>query len=114
MTLTMSTGDLKPDLEVTLSSPDEAVDVSTATAVRVIGKQAGAILFDRDLADGVTAVAVGDTSVVTMEWEAGDTDVPGRIYVEVEVTWPGTLPQTFRLDDDGVRLERDFDYVEAP
>lgn len=104
----MGTGDLKPDLEVTLSSPDEVVDTSTAASIRIIGKQDGEILFDRA---PTSDTQVDDTSVVTMEWQAGDTDEPGRITIEVEVTWPGTKPQTFRASG-GVDLFRDFDLTD--
>jgi hypothetical protein len=34
-----------------------------------------------------------------MDWQAPDTAVPGDLYVEVEVTWPGSKPQTFPPDD---------------
>lgn len=109
MTLTMYTGDLEPDLEVTLSSSAGAVDVTTAVSVRVIGRRGGTIIFDRNPNDDDVTVAVaGDNSVVTMSWEAGDTDAIGRIQVEVEVTWPGTRPQTFRAEG-GVDVHADFD-----
>ena len=109
MSLTMYTGDLEPDLEVTLASSGGAVDITTAVSVRVIGRRGEDIIFDR--APSSTAV-VGQTSVVTMSWVDGDTDDIGRIQIEVEVTWPGTRPQTFRADG-GVDVRRDFDYVEA-
>lgn len=116
MSLTMYTGDLEPDLEVTLSSSDGPVDITTAVSTRIIGRRLVSKnpdvyeeVFDR--APTSTAV-VGDTSVVTMAWVAGDTDDIGRIQVEVEVTWPGARPQTFRADG-GVDVRRDFDYVEA-
>lgn len=103
----MYTGDLEPDLEVTLSSRDGAVDISTASSVRVIGRRGSTIIFDRAPSD---TDVVGDTSVVTMEWQAGDTATKGRIQVEVEVTWPGMRPQTFRAAG-GVDVLADFDLV---
>jgi hypothetical protein len=103
----MYTNDLEPDLEVTLASSDGPVDVSTASSIRVIGKRGTDIIFDRAPTD---TDIVGDTSVVTMAWQAGDTDEIGRIQVEVEVTWPGVRPQTFR-PDGGVDVLRDFDLV---
>lgn len=93
MTMTMYTGDLEPALEVTLSAADP-VDVTTATAVKIIGTRDGeTAVFTRA---PTTTTVVGDTSVVTMAWVDGDTDDPGRIYIEVEVQWPGVRPQTFR------------------
>lgn len=105
----MYTGDDKPDLEITLSSPDEIVNTATATSVRIIGKRAGTIVFDRA---PNTDIQVDDKSVVTMEWQDGDTDEPGRITIEVEVTWPGAKQQTFRANG-GVDVDRDFDYIPA-
>lgn len=81
--------DLKPDLVVTLTDGGTPINLTTATSVRVIGVKSGATLFNRT----TTGTSAG---VVTMPWEVGDTDEAGRIYVEVEVTWPGNKPQTFR------------------
>lgn len=106
----MYTGDLEPDLEVTLSSANAAVDVSTATSVRIIGRRGLDIVFDRA---PTTTEVVGDTSVVTMEWQDGDTDLKGRIQIEVEVTWPGIRPQTFRANG-GVDILTDFDLADVP
>lgn len=64
------------------------------------------IVFDRV----PTFVVVGATSVVAMQWEAGDTATIGRIDVEVEVMWPGNKPQTFR-PATGVTIAEDFDHV---
>lgn len=100
----MKTGDLEPPLKITLSAIDP-VDITSATAIRVIGRQDKAILFDR----APTTVALnGDTSVVTMDWQAPDTDSLGFIALEVEVMWPGGRPQTF-APLEGIRLVADFD-----
>lgn len=101
----MYTGDLKPDLRVTLSDDaGSAVDITTAS-VLIKGRQNGALLFSR--APASTSI-VGLTSVVTMLWQATDTDTVGRIEVEVEVTWPVGKPQTFRCGEV-VEVEDDFD-----
>lgn len=101
----MFTGDLKPDLMVTLSNPDAVVDISTASSVRIIGRRGDHVVFDRPPDD---SDITDDTSVVTMYWVDGDTDQIGRIQIEVEVTWPGLKPQTFRADG-GVDIRSDFD-----
>ncbi|MGI8682027.1 MAG: hypothetical protein ACR2JO_07845 [Mycobacteriales bacterium] len=85
----MFRGDLLPDLQITCTDNDAPVDLTTATGIRVIGVTAGKVLFDR----AVTGTASG---LVTMVWETADTAAPGRVAVEVEVTWPGVRPQTFR------------------
>lgn len=101
----MFTGDLKPDLQITLSSAPGGVNIDDALAVRIIGKRGNTIVFDRAPSD--TSV-VGETSVVTMEWQVGDTAATGRIDLEVEVMWPGAKPQTFR-PSAGVDIKPDFD-----
>jgi hypothetical protein len=105
------TGDLKPDLRVVLSdaTPDGGVDVGVANAVRIIGKRNGEIIFDRAPS---TTQTIGDESLLTMEWQAGDTDDAGFIQLEVEVTWPGNKKQTFR-PSGGVNVATDFDLGSA-
>lgn len=88
--VTMFRGDLKPDLRIALTDGGTAVDLTTATAVKVIGQLDGSPLFSR-AADSATA-----DGVVTMSWQSADTATTGQIAVEVEVTWPGSKPQTFR------------------
>jgi hypothetical protein len=82
-------GDLKPDLTITCTSDGNAVDLTTATSIRIIGVRDGTTLFDR-------TVTGTDQGVITMQWETTDTTDTGRIHVEAEVTWPGGKPQTFR------------------
>lgn len=100
-------GDLLPALTATLTDTIAGVvtpvNLTTATSIRVIGRRESATvnLFDR-------AVTGGADGKVTMAWQAGDTSVSGRIYIEVEVMWPGSKPQTFppssqlvvRVEDD--------------
>lgn len=104
------TGDLEPPLVVTLSASDP-VNITTASSVRVIGRdRTNDIIFDRAPTD---TDVVGDTSVVTMDLQAGDTDEVGRIQVEVEVMWPGSRPQTFRASG-GIDVVEDFDLADVP
>lgn len=86
-------GDLKPDLRITCLDGDAPVDLTVATSVKVIGVRDGVVLFNRA---ATTATAAG---VVTMLWQTADTAVTGVIEVEVEVTWSGAKPQTFRPPD---------------
>lgn len=103
----MFQNDLKPDYSTLLTDvelddegePIEStrtpVDLTTATAVRVIGvltvtNQAPVEKFDR------LASTIDSEGHVTMEWVAGDTDTVGLIGTEVEVMWTGAKPQTFR------------------
>lgn len=85
--------DLKPDLRIRCLDGTTPVDLTSVTAIKVVGVKGGAVIFSRGVADGVTGDADG---WATMPWQALDTAEPGRIFVEVEVTWPGDKPQTFR------------------
>lgn len=99
----MYTNDLKPDLVITLSGSDP-VDLTLATDVKIIGTRLGKPLFTRD--PDVAPVVDGDTSVVTMYWQTGDTARVGTIDIEVEVTWPGDKKQTYRAAR-GVKVNPD-------
>jgi hypothetical protein len=83
-------GDLAPSLSVTCTSDGGVVDLTAATSVQVVARREGAAtaLFTRN----ATGTANG---VVTMDWQAGDTDTVGRINVEILVTWVGGVPQRF-------------------
>lgn len=97
----MFRGDLKPDLSITCYDGADPVNLSTASTVKVIGVRDGVALFNR------AATSAGADGVVTMEWQAGDTSTVGQIAVEVEVTWPGGKPQTFR-PAESVKVEPDL------
>jgi hypothetical protein len=87
-------GDLLPDMIVDLVDRDGvAVNLSTATAIRVIGVRYGVTIIDR--ATTLPGSAVG---TVTIPLEAGDTALAGTILCEVEVMNPGAKPQTYPVD----------------
>jgi hypothetical protein len=81
-------GDTAPSLQSTLTDNGATVNLTTATAIRVIGSQNGVTLFTRT----TTGSSVG---VVDMPWQTGDTAALGPIRVEWEVTWPDGKIQTF-------------------
>lgn len=84
--LRMKRGDTAPPLHATLTNDGVGVDLAPATAVKVIGKRNGALLFSR------AATTKTDQGVVTMAWQAGDTASPGLISIEIEIEWPdGTI-----------------------
>jgi hypothetical protein len=39
-----------------------------------------------------------------MEWQAGDTAVAGTIWIEIELVWPGNIPQTVKAENCGVEV----------
>lgn len=103
----MFTGDLKPDLVAEISDTQTAVDLTTATSVRIIGKRGTDKVIDR----APTVTLDGDTSLVTMQWQSGDTTAAGRIDFEVEATWPVGKPQTYRIGH--VDIAKDYDQITA-
>jgi hypothetical protein len=83
-------GDLLPPLVIDLTDNDLPLNITTATGVSVIGTQGTTTVFTdnaptRDNANGI----------VTHTWVAPQTATPGRMWVEVVVTWPTAKPQTF-------------------
>ena len=104
----IKTGDLEPALTITLSAEDDTIDVTAATSIRVIGRLDGDLepIIDRE----VDAYAVdGDTSVLTVRWQIGETVRPGYLVVDIVVTWPGGRPQ--RFDGDMVHIVPAVDYI---
>jgi hypothetical protein len=103
----MRTGDLKPDLKITLSDSDVGVDVTDAT-VRIIGARGNTKVIDREPdAVLVTGTGAATTSQLTLLWQNGETDDDGRIDIEVEVTWPGNKPQSFEPGHVDIRTDLD-------
>lgn len=111
MTRIMSTGDLEPSITFVLSATtDDNVPIPvnvTGYPVRILGTRGDTLVIDRE-PDNIAIV--GNTSVLTLDWQDGETDLPGRIQFEIEVTWvPGSRPQTFVTNED-VKLREDADY----
>ena len=64
--------------------------MSTATAVRVIGRMNREVVVDSS--------GEGDSDgIVTYEWVTADTDSTGEMEFEVEIMWPDAKPQTVRV-----------------
>ena len=84
-------GDDVPSLVITLTNNTDPVDLTSATAVRVVGMQGTTQVIDDD------APSLGDPTdgVVTHTWVEGETDTVGRIWVNVVVTFADGATQTF-------------------
>lgn len=98
--LSIKRGDLLPPFIVDLTNgtdPDTGepipADLTTITSVKVIAWRGNVLLFNRTVANPTGADALN--GVVTMPWQVGDTSVVADLYMEVEVMWPGSKPQTF-------------------
>jgi hypothetical protein len=100
LSTTVKQHDLYPPLEVYCTNGVDSdtgepvpVDLTTATAVKVIAWRSNVLLFNRSV--GVPTGPDALAGKVTMAWQAADVDTWADLYVEVEVTWPGAKPQTF-------------------
>ena len=89
---TIKRGDLEPPLIIDVSG--STGDLNGVDSWRVIGKQAGVIVFS-DPNPGVV-VHTPTTATITHEWVAGETDHAGDMVIETEAMWPGNRPQTFK------------------
>ena len=87
--LTMKQFDVLPPISISCTIDGAPVDLTTATAIRVIGSRNGAQAFSY-----LSPYRSGG-GIVTAAWQAADTAVAGMIALEVEVTWPGGGITTF-------------------
>lgn len=94
---TLKRGDTKPDLTITLRDGDTPINLTTATAVKVIAKRER-VGGGTDPVFNRAATSANSSGVVTMLWQTADTATPGTLLIEVEVTWPGPYTQTFPAD----------------
>lgn len=94
MTATIKRGDRLPALTLTVTGDGTPVDLTTATAVRLIVRATSDRSNGPAYLDTTLAARPAD-GVLTYAWADGDTDTVGQYRVEVEVTWPGGLKQTF-------------------
>lgn len=94
--LTIKANDTHPDLVVTLSDESGAVDLTSATQVKLIMKSTvvspvvtvtGMMTKDPD--------QVTNTGRASYGWIAEDTATPDTYDAEFEVTWPSSEVQTF-------------------
>lgn len=86
--------DLLPVLRLELLDGTTPVDLTLASEVRLFLKNRVAGLKVDAVMTKLTQT--GDTlGQVEYEWQDGDTDSLGTFQMEVQVLWPGSLPQTF-------------------
>lgn len=80
--------DTAPPVQITVTEWGKRVDLTRAAQIRLLGTLNGVLVLDRL----VTGDAAG---VIKYDWQAGETDVTGRMQIEVEVTWLDGHVQTF-------------------
>lgn len=90
--------DLFPPLQATLSDQNGPIDLTTATAVKLLMKTTDG----RISVTGACAIVDAVNGVVRYQWVRGDTDNIGEYNVEFEITWPTALPET--VPNDGYNL----------
>lgn len=102
---TMTRGDTQPDLAVTISDTRASADFSVLVAsdCRIQVERDGILIVDSP-ATAITIAADNKSAIVSRPWGVGETDIAGRLWVQVEVNWPGAKPQTFP-DDGPLRLD---------
>jgi hypothetical protein len=89
---TIKKGDTWPPLPFTLTDGSGPVDLSTATAVKLIAKSQQFVITGACVKD---ADQVANKGEGTYTWVAGDTANPGIYDVEFEVTWGTGKIETF-------------------
>lgn len=100
--LTIKQNDTWPPLKATLTDENGPIDLTTATAVRVIMKGTTVTI------DGVCTVVSATTGEVSYTWAAGDTAVNGSYNTEFEINWgsgrietvPNDSYKTVEIKDD--------------
>jgi hypothetical protein len=85
-------GDLEPPLVINVSG--STGDLNGVVSWRVIGKQAGVVVFDDT--SPTALITSPTTATITHEWVAGETNAVGKMIIETEAMWPGGRPQTFK------------------
>lgn len=85
-------GDRRPGATIECKLDGVLVDLSVASSVKLLGKINGNLIINRS----VTQASVG--KVVIEPWGVGDTDVVGRLQLEVEATWSDGTKTTFPPD----------------
>ncbi len=83
--------DLLPKLRLELLDGETPVDITNASEVRLLLKNRTVGLK----IDATMEKYDAELGQVEYTWEEGDTDTLGSFQGEVQVLWPGQLPQTF-------------------
>ena len=97
MALRVYQGEHKPDLLIEVEDRSHDADFNLVTGWRVIAvRLQGQVVVD-DLAPEVVVDGALPYKVrVRHLWTSEETAVAGRLYAEVEATWPDGAKQTFR------------------
>ncbi len=89
---TIKANDRLPVLDAVLSNLSGAINLTTATQVRLIMKSPAFTVT------GLCTVVDAATGAVRYTWAAGDTANAGDYQLEFEITWPGPKLETVPND----------------
>jgi hypothetical protein len=87
--------DLRPVLRIRLLDGSVPIDLTLTSEVRLLlknraaGLKVNAVMTKLDQTDDATV------GFVEYTWQEGDTDTLGTFQGEIQVLWPGQVPQTF-------------------
>lgn len=88
----MKQGDLEPPFTATVRAASDT-DLNNVVSWNVIGWQKGETVFSRQ--GSATVSSDGTTADVTYEWQEGDTNTVGMLYLDIQAVWPDGRIQTF-------------------
>ena len=95
MAFTIKQHDNWPLLSLALTDQNGPIDLSTASSVKLILKQA----LPPTTVTGAMAISVpASAGIVTYTWAGTNTDVPGSYDGEVEITWAAGKVETVPND----------------
>jgi hypothetical protein len=90
--ISIKQGDRRPAAPATLKHGSTVVDLTLATSVTFLMTEQSETQL-RIRAAAVVLDAVNGT--VEYQWAPGDTDIPGKYWVEWEVLWSDSTTETF-------------------
>ena len=96
MSITLKRGDTWPPLVVSVSDDNGAIDLTTASEIRLLLKSSSYTLET----DPVSPSDAG-SGEITYDWQVGDTDNSGTYQLEVEIVWATGQIQTVPNDGYG-------------
>jgi hypothetical protein len=102
---TITRGNLKPDLQISITDDSETSSFMglAASAYTITGEMDGVVVFS-GIPTGVALSNNNFTATLTRPGTAGETDEVGRLWLSVEVEWSSGKKQTFP-DSGPLRLD---------
>ena len=90
--ISIKQGDRRPAAPATLKHGSTVVDLTLATSVTFKMTEQNETALK---VNSAAVVLVAASGTVEYRWAVGDTDTPGKYWVEWEVLWSDGTPETF-------------------